>query len=107
MPAKLLPKEQVPTLVQERIRVWGMCVKTQRVAQRMKAAELCARIGISEATLRRVERGDPAVGVGLFLSALLVLGILDEVAAMPGNPLWTPGPRVRVKTSPKDDDDDF
>lgn len=46
-----------PTLVQERLVEWGRCVNVQRMRQRITATDLCRRLGISEATLRRLERG--------------------------------------------------
>ena len=58
MPKKNLHPEAVPTLIQERLRVWGQSIRTQRLTQRIRAADLCARMEISEATLRRLERGD-------------------------------------------------
>lgn len=106
MPAKLLPPEQLPSLVQERLRSWGAVVKTQRIVQRMKASELCARVGISDATLRRMERGDPAVGIGLFLSALLVLGMLDDIAPLP-RPEFRVAPAGQRVKLPKYTEDDF
>jgi hypothetical protein len=38
------------TLVQERLVEWGRCVNVQRMQQRITAADLCRRMGISEAT---------------------------------------------------------
>ena len=108
MPKKILRSEAVPTLVQERLRAWGCCIKKQRVAQNIQAAELCSRMGISDATLRRLEKGDSGAGAGIFLSALLVLGILDQAAPMLDNELWAPGTRNRVRRAAADgNDDDF
>ncbi len=39
------------------------------------AAELAARLGTSEPTLRRIERGDTAVAIGLFFDAALLTGV--------------------------------
>lgn len=62
MPKRLLDTASLPTLVQERLSIWGRCIRTQRLRQRIAAADFCVRIGISEATLRRLERGDPGAG---------------------------------------------
>lgn len=111
MPKKLLDAASLPTLVQERLFTWGRCIHTQRLRQRITAAELCERICISQATLRRIERGDPGAGGGAYLAALLVLGVMDE--AIPTLPLslWSDAPNRRVKLSRAErgvgDDDDY
>jgi transcriptional regulator with XRE-family HTH domain len=99
MPKKLLRSEAFPTLVQERLITWGRCVNAQRLLQRITAADLCARMGVSEATLRRMERGDPGTGVGAYLSAFLILGVLDEAAPSLMTSLWSDSPHRRVKHS--------
>jgi transcriptional regulator with XRE-family HTH domain len=97
MPKKLLPSALVPTLVQERLTVWGRCIHVQRLQQRITVADLCHRLGISEPTLRRVERGDPGVGAGAYLNALLVLGIADEATPALRPALWQTAPGRRVR----------
>lgn len=108
MPKKTTRSEAVPTLVQERLRAWGACIKKQRIAQNIQAKDLCSRTGISDATLRRLEKGDSGAGVGIFLTTLMVLGVFDDAAPMLANYLWEPGSRNRVRsTAEKDDDLDF
>jgi transcriptional regulator with XRE-family HTH domain len=99
MPKKLLDTDTLPTLVRERLSTWGRCIHTQRLRQRITAADLCERMSISEATLRRLERGDPGAGVGAYLSALLILGVLDEVTPSLSPSLWSDSPHRRVKLS--------
>ena len=50
MPKKLLNVDTVPTLVRECLSTWGRCIHTQRLRQRITAADLCVRMSISEAT---------------------------------------------------------
>ena len=38
------------------------------------------RLQISRPTLRRLERGDPAVGLGSYATALYVLGMVERLA---------------------------
>ncbi|WP_192805247.1 helix-turn-helix domain-containing protein [Noviherbaspirillum aerium] len=85
--------------MQERLSSWGRCIRTQRLRQRITAAELCTRIGISEATLRRLEQGDPGVGTGIYLTALLTLGVVDDAAPPLPPPLWSDLPQRRVRLS--------
>jgi transcriptional regulator with XRE-family HTH domain len=107
MPKKLSTTETWPTLVQERLTVWGKCIHTQRLRQRITVADLSARLGISRATLLRLEKGDPGAGAGAYLTALLVLGIIDQAApALPAG-LWQGdhGQRVKLSQQEKGGDD--
>lgn len=106
MPKKLLRSDTVPTLVLERLTIWGRTIHAQRTLQRITAADLCARMSISEATLRRMEQGDPGTGVGAFLSALLILGVMEEAAPALATSLWLdpPGRRVRRRGQEKNQD---
>lgn len=108
MPKKLLSSDQLPTYVLERLRMWGQAIHKQRLQQRLKAADLCRRSGISEATLRRLEKGDPAAAVGAYLTCLLVLGIMDTAAPMLSDHFWrnAPGARVRKAAAADGDDDE-
>jgi transcriptional regulator with XRE-family HTH domain len=99
MPKKLFNTDTLPTLVGERLRTWGRCIHAQRLRQRITAADLCARISISEATLRRMEHGDPGTGAGAYLAALLILGVMDDATPALAPVLWSDSPRRRVKHS--------
>lgn len=108
MPKKNLPAAAVPTLIQERLRVWGMAIRTQRQAQHLRVADLCSRMGISEATLRRLEQGDAGAGAGLYLIAFHILGLLDDVAPAPPGSLWqADGGKRRVRLPAKEHTDDY
>ena len=108
MPKKILSAHAVPTLVQERLTIWGKCIRKQRIIQNLQAGDLCSRMGISDATLRRLEKGDPGAGTGIFLTAFLVLGILDLTALVPDEQLWATDTRRRVRRPvPGDHDADF
>jgi transcriptional regulator with XRE-family HTH domain len=78
----------VPSLIVERLQTWGMCVRKQRIAQRIRASDLCARLGISHPTLQRLQRGEASVGAGVYLAALQILGVFDDAAPMLRADLW-------------------
>lgn len=48
-----------------------------RLTQKIRANDLCVRMKITHTTLRRLERGDPGAGAGLYLNALMILGAFD------------------------------
>ncbi|MCQ8897717.1 helix-turn-helix domain-containing protein [Limnobacter humi] len=82
MPKKQNPALAAPAVVQAQVLEWGVAIRTQRLLQRLTAAQLATRLGVSLPTLSRIEKGDPAVGIGTVLSALYALG-LNTVATPP------------------------
>lgn len=107
MPKKLSTTEPWPTLVQDRLTIWGTCINTQRLRQRITVADLSARLGVSRTTLLRMEKGDAGASAGAYLTALLALGIVDQaVPALPAE-LWQGdyGQRVKLSRQEKGADD--
>jgi hypothetical protein len=108
MPRKLTPHEAVPTIIEERLIVWGRCIRAQRASQRITSPDLARRMNVSRATLQRLERGDPGAAASLYLRAFVVLGILDIAAPVPPDRLWADGGVQRVVPARAGtDDDDF
>ena len=70
------PTSEIPTLVAERLKIWGKCIRKQRVSQNITAQELCERLDISRPTLVRMEHGEGNVNAALYLTALNILGVL-------------------------------
>jgi transcriptional regulator with XRE-family HTH domain len=104
MPKKLRTVSAVPPVIAQRLEIWGRCIRAQRVSQNIPAADLCARLGISDATLRRMEHGDPGTGAATYLTALWILGILDT-AVPPLDPIyWSANPQARARRSQTADD---
>lgn len=107
MPKKLSTAEVWPTLVQERLSVWGKAINTQRLRQRITVADLSARLGIARTTLIRLEKGDVGASAGAYLTALLALGIFDQAAPAIPAELWQGdyGQRVKLSLQEKGADD--
>lgn len=57
----------------------GESVATWRKLQRLTAAQLADRAGVSRSTLSRLENGDPSVSLETVLRVWRALGILDSV----------------------------
>ncbi len=57
----------------------GRDIQTARKRRRMSVADFCSRIGVSDKTLAKLERGDGGVRLETFAMALLALGMLDRV----------------------------
>lgn len=107
MPKKLTMTETWPTLVQERLSIWGRCIHTQRLRQRITVADLSTRLGVSRTTLLRLEKGDPGAGAGAYLTALLALGVADRAVPALPRELWQGdfGQRVKLSQQEKGGDD--
>ena len=96
MPRKLLTAEVLPSLVEERLNTWGKAIRAQRMQQRITAEDLCTRLGVSRGTLRRLEAGDPGAGAGIYLTALLTLGLEPIATPALSSDYWrVPGQRVK------------
>jgi hypothetical protein len=108
MPKKLSTTDNWPTLVQERLSIWGQCIRMQRLRQRITVADLCSRLGVSRTTLLRLEKGDPGAGAGAYLTALLALGMADQAVPALSPNLWQGdfGERVKLTRQEKGGDDD-
>jgi transcriptional regulator with XRE-family HTH domain len=53
----------------------GVEIARARRERRLAAQELADRVGISRETLRRVEGGDPTVGLGIAFEAAAIVGV--------------------------------
>jgi len=69
----------LPVKVSHAATVLGEQVSTWRKLQGLTAAQLAERAGITRGTLRRLEHGDPGVGLGVFLAIAHALGQMDGV----------------------------
>ncbi len=66
----------------EAAQLLGAQIAQARRERRWTLAELAERAGVSQPTVRKVERGDPSVSIG----------IAFEIATLVGVPLFTPDP---------------
>ena len=101
-------------LTREALVLLGKQIRLARKGRRMSETDLAARVGIARSTLQRIEKGDPAVEIGLALEAATLTGvdlfvpeattlapqidrIRDKLALMPGS----------IRKSRRELDDDF
>ena len=76
MPAKAPP---VPPAVASQLEALGRRIRTRREQQKVTATDAAEAAGMSRVTLHRVERGEPSVTMGAYLSALSALGLSLQV----------------------------
>jgi len=59
----------------EALRLLGSRIRLARQRRRMTVEELAERVGVSQATMRRIEQGSPTVRAGGMFEAAAVLGV--------------------------------
>ena len=59
----------------EAARLLGARIRLARVERRWTLQELAERVGVTHVTMRKVERGDLTVGLGVAFEAAAVLGV--------------------------------
>jgi hypothetical protein len=76
--------ESMPPVVLNHLRTLGENLAVARKRRRESLRAWSERIGVSEPTLMRMERGDPSVSIGVYATALWLIGrapALSELAA--------------------------
>ncbi|MDU9004730.1 helix-turn-helix domain-containing protein [Sedimentitalea todarodis] len=58
----------------------GANIKTARLKRRISVRDFAERVGASESTVMRLEKGDDGVGIGTLAMACLVLGEIDRIS---------------------------
>ena len=72
----------LPLPVRRALRKLGADIRLARRRHRLPAEVLAQRAMISHVTLIKVERGDPAVSMGIYASVLYVLGAVDRLGML-------------------------
>ncbi len=69
----------LPLAVRKALRKLGADIQVARKRRRLTMTIVAERAFISRNTLTRVERGDPAVALGIYTTVLFVLGLAERV----------------------------
>ena len=72
MPAKSPPVGEV---LAARLQALGELVRSHRLRQKVSATVAAEAAGLSRVTLHRIERGEPSVTMGAYLSAIAAVGL--------------------------------
>ena len=79
------PTRQVFPRAQARLSALGERLRTARLRRRVSQVQMAARVGVSRATIVRLEHGDPNVALGILTRALGVLGLEADLDLLAGN----------------------
>ena len=71
-----------PIQVQTVLRHLGQDLRVARKKRRLSVADFCARIGVTDKTLAKLERGDGGVRLETLAMALLALGALPRLSEL-------------------------
>ena len=56
-------------------RLFGGRIREARIERHMRLIDLAQRVGVGEDTMRKIERGDPTVGLGVAFEAAAIVGV--------------------------------
>jgi transcriptional regulator with XRE-family HTH domain len=73
---------ELPPAVSARLRELGEHLAIARKRRKQSLKVWAARIGVSEPTLMRMERGDAGVGMGIYATALWLIGRAQGLAEL-------------------------
>jgi len=69
----------MPPATERALRAFGENLAIARVRRRESQRAWARRLGVSVPTLIRMERGDPGVGIGIYATALWLIGKADAL----------------------------
>jgi len=70
----------LPLSVKRALAKLGQDIRSARLRRRITTTTMAERAFITRMTLRKVERGDPGVGLGIYATVMFVLGPTPRVA---------------------------
>lgn len=68
-----------PAAVEEVLVQLGRNIRIARLRRNMRIADLANRVGVSRFTISDIEKGKSSTGIGAYIGALWVLGLLDDL----------------------------
>jgi len=70
----------LPLPVKRALAKLGQDIHNARVRRRITTTTMAERAFITRTTLRKVERGDPGVSLGIYATVMFVLGLVPRLA---------------------------
>ena len=72
----------MPLPVKRALTKLGNDLRSARLRRRISTAVMADRVMVSRPTLLRMERGDPSVSMGIYATALFVVGLHEPLGAL-------------------------
>jgi len=94
--------QALPAAAHDQLLKLGKDIAVARKRRRMSMAEMAERMMVNLKTVQRMEKGDPAVGVGIIASALWVLGMHRRIGDIVAPESDTTGLQADIQNLPRD-----
>lgn len=83
------------------LRQLGANIREARLKRRLPMSVVAERANTSRPTLSRLEKGDPAVSIGIYAATLQALGLLGDLHALADPSTDTVGQELAMAALPK------
>lgn len=80
MVAPMRTAPPLPLPIKRALAKLGQDIRSARVRRRITTTTMAERAFITRMTLRKVERGDPGVSLGIYATVMFVLGLATRIA---------------------------
>lgn len=92
----------LPGIAIEQLRKLGQDIAVARKRRRMSMRDMAARMMVNLKTVQRLEKGDPAVGIGIVVTALWILGMHRRLGELVTPESDNTGLQEDIKHLPRD-----
>src|ERR1700677_154611 len=91
----------LPLPVKRALAKFGQDIRRPRLRRRITTTMMAERAFITRMTLRKVERGDPGVSLGIYATVMFVLGLTPRLADLAHGPRDEVGLQLEEEHLPK------
>jgi transcriptional regulator with XRE-family HTH domain len=97
-----LSYQSLPAIAVDQLQKLGRDIRIARKRRRLSLSEMASRMMVNIKTLQRLEKGDPAVGIGIVVAALWVLGMYRRVGDLVAPESDRTGLQLDIQNQPRD-----
>ena len=96
--ARLKKTRVISPVAKRAARLFGVRIREARIERHLSLIDLAERVGVSEDTMRKIERGNPTVGLGVAFEAAPIVGVplFDDDASRVDEELRRVDDRLRL-----------
>ena len=102
MPKASRSYRSLPALTVDLLQKLGRDIAIARKRRHMSMSDMAARMMVNPKTVQRLEKGDPAVGIGIVAGALWILGMDRRLGDLVAPESDTTGLQEDIKNQPRD-----
>ena len=102
MPQPSRSYKALPTVAADQLQKLGRDISVARKRRRLSMREMAARMMVNLKTVQRLEKGDPTVGIGIFTTALWILGMHRRIGDLVSPENDTAGLQEDIRNLPRD-----